>query len=563
MSVVESFLDGTLGAVTGLNRLELTTSSGNVVGPITCKMHPNGDPTNIGGNYESDILLTSTAGGSLVGNVVMQPYVGSPNWRGVISNLDFTNGYIGRSRINDPIIPVQILADGVVASISAREIHAQIMGTNTDPSVRDLDSFIYNMGRIETNRGTVANPASGIFSGEIRAELLGKDFGEFPQTDTVDVQGIFRGDIQGRIWLQELQAGKEIAMAGLDASGSSDGPDLLGGVVVSALDPGRSASTVWGGRVEIGPDFTGGQIVLTGTAAANGYSNLASELGTGAAGYVPFKTHFTDCFPKFPSPTANPSIAPLSAPSDENPIRVRHYGPVKLPSGGLRAFKVESRLIGGSAWTDVTSCFSESVDPNPTIVNLTPVRRLPGAYEYRVTQEKTSGVNRLLCDLPSGGPPQTEPVANFTRDFQFTVCDSISMGDAETDGVVNFADITSVLSNFGLTDCLRMGDADRDGDRDFADITEVLANFNATYCSTSTMSLVQAPRTPSNHMDLAGGDSPTSAAEAMMLVSQALQQMGYESIEAFGDAIAKMSDEERTAEIQRLGQLLEVASSEP
>jgi hypothetical protein len=551
--VDNSFLDGELGVVTGLNRITLNTNTGNVVGPVTCKMHPDGDPAEPSESnpFESEIILSSLQG-SLTGNVKMEPYVGLPNRRGVIRLLDFPNGHIGRDTINDPIVPVQILADGIVAELYAREIHAQIMGTNTNPNVRDLDSFMYNMGRIETNRGTVGNPASGMFTGEIRAELLGKDFSQFPQTDIIDVDIFVTGDMLGRMWFQTIRMGKQVSMAGLNASGVSDGPDLIGGIFVSARDPGGAPATVWGGRVEVGPDFTGGQIVLTGTAAANGYSNLASELGTGVAGYAPFKTHFTDSFPKFPSPTANPSIAPLSAPSETNPIKVRHYGPVKLPTGGLRAFKVESRPIGGSTWTDISTCFTESLDSNTTIVNLHPVRILPGGFEYRVTQEKTGGVNRLLCDLPSGGPPQTEPVANFTREFQFTVCDSISMGDAESDGVVNFADVTSVLSNFGLTDCLRMGDADRDGDRDFADITEVLANFNVPYCQNSTQSVAGK----GDGFATMGLEPEMSAASAAMAIGDALFSMGYASIEEFTEAIALMATEERDAEIRRLGVLL-------
>jgi hypothetical protein len=48
-------------------------------------------------------------------------------------------------------------------------------------------------------------------------------------------------------------------------------------------------------------------------------------------------------------------------------------------------------------------------------------------------------------------------------------------GDADGDGDVDFADITSVLTNFGGTG--PEGDADDDGDVEFADITSVLTNF--------------------------------------------------------------------------------------
>ena len=55
-------------------------------------------------------------------------------------------------------------------------------------------------------------------------------------------------------------------------------------------------------------------------------------------------------------------------------------------------------------------------------------------------------------------------------------CDSIP-GDVNGDGVVNFADLNIVLSNFGQTGAGIPGDADGDGDVDFADLNIVLSNF--------------------------------------------------------------------------------------
>lgn len=52
-------------------------------------------------------------------------------------------------------------------------------------------------------------------------------------------------------------------------------------------------------------------------------------------------------------------------------------------------------------------------------------------------------------------------------------------GDANLDGEVNFADITSVLSNFNTTGTPPFfGDANANGTVDFADITAVLSVFN-------------------------------------------------------------------------------------
>jgi hypothetical protein len=54
-------------------------------------------------------------------------------------------------------------------------------------------------------------------------------------------------------------------------------------------------------------------------------------------------------------------------------------------------------------------------------------------------------------------------------------------GDANGDRVVNFADITAVLANFGSVYPPGVlngpGDANHDGSVTFADVTAVLANF--------------------------------------------------------------------------------------
>lgn len=70
-----------------------------------------------------------------------------------------------------------------------------------------------------------------------------------------------------------------------------------------------------------------------------------------------------------------------------------------------------------------------------------------------------------------------------TRAF-FTTPPASCQGDANFDGRVDFADITSVLINFGnvYTPSTGQGDADRNGSVEFTDITVVLLNFG-TLCS--------------------------------------------------------------------------------
>ncbi len=84
----------------------------------------------------------------------------------------------------------------------------------------------------------------------------------------------------------------------------------------------------------------------------------------------------------------------------------------------------------------------------------------------------------------------------------------------------------------------------------------MLAYWLQNYCTFSGQSIAGKGGGPADHMDFEG-EAPMSAAEAGDLVSSALAQMGYASIEAFADAYAQMSEAERTAEIQRLGALLQ------
>lgn len=147
------------------------------------------------------------------------------------------------------------------------------------------------------------------------------------------------------------------------------------------------------------------------------------------------------------------------------------------------------------------------------------------------------------------------PVLDFSQEFRFAVCTEIPLGDASSDGVVNFADITSVLAHFNETRCLLLGDADKSEVVNFADLTSVLTFFNFTYCVSGGQFIAGKGGGPANFMGFAD-DAPMSAADAAGIVAGALAEMGYASIEAFSDAYAQMSDAERTAEIQRLGQLL-------
>lgn len=108
-----------------------------------------------------------------------------------------------------------------------------------------------------------------------------------------------------------------------------------------------------------------------------------------------------------------------------------------------------------------------------------------------------AGAFSLQQVFPASSNPACALILDFNKDGALDVAmiDEISdevfllqntlippapcFGDANRDGVVTFADITSVLATFGTSYLpgTGVGDADYDGTVNFADITSVLANF--------------------------------------------------------------------------------------
>jgi hypothetical protein len=77
-------------------------------------------------------------------------------------------------------------------------------------------------------------------------------------------------------------------------------------------------------------------------------------------------------------------------------------------------------------------------------------------------------------------PPHKLMAAALVVTFGFIPAPPPCIGDADASGTIDFADITSVLANFGQTGpAFRPGDADGSGTVDFTDITTVLANWGS------------------------------------------------------------------------------------
>lgn len=95
-------------------------------------------------------------------------------------------------------------------------------------------------------------------------------------------------------------------------------------------------------------------------------------------------------------------------------------------------------------------------------------------------EDRTSLLGRTF-QFAAGSDDPNHPLAVFTG-YQTTVdfpVINICIGDPSNDGRTNFADVTSVLSNFGVETpgTVGLGDSNADGRVDFADITDVLSHY--------------------------------------------------------------------------------------
>ncbi len=99
---------------------------------------------------------------------------------------------------------------------------------------------------------------------------------------------------------------------------------------------------------------------------------------------------------------------------------------------------------------------------------------------------QVTGVSFVVASNAALGPRNvgvTNADGSATGFMTFTVVPTPCPGDANNDGVVNFADITSVLTFFNATynpGLDGLGDANSDGAVNFADITAVLTFFGVT-----------------------------------------------------------------------------------
>jgi len=157
---------------------------------------------------------------------------------------------------------------------------------------------------------------------------------------------------------------------------------------------------------------------------------------------------------------APPQPFNLLSPADGPNIATRTPTLMWSLSGGATSYTVlvDDDLGFGSPAVNETGVVSTSfMVPANTLMNQT-------RYFWRVFAVNASG-----------------SIISTPTTFSFGVVVPLCTGDANSDGVVNFSDITSVLSNWGANYGVGNtgpGDADKGGAVNFADVSSVLSNWN-------------------------------------------------------------------------------------
>lgn len=542
---IKLFIDTKPGATLGIRNVEevkgnfQSMSRGVWIG----RMRISG---NLGGVPTSDVVVTriedSIIGGNLLCPIHMAAYPGDPpqpqslrilgNVHNHIFN-DTTNGSIGEIIVDQDIVglgsePILIRTGGTIQHLVARSIINANLGQGNSPVYMDGITLLEVTNDFTK---TITTEPIGLFANSIGTLRIGGNVG-----CTLRVEGGLPNDPNQ----PSIQIGGSLLAAGeivLPASG------LKSQIIVNA----NASTGAWAG------DVTVGGVVLSPLTT---YNNLPSSIGGGAAGRVQFTIH-----KKASSPDLTTAGAPFFVVSENETIVLRHYGPVFVPAAGGSPYVVTKSLYNDAfpydpaTTLDVSDCFDQLRDPtNHTIMTIAPKsgEKMLRGYKYSVSPR--SGV--LRCELPSG---TATPIAAYGP-FHFVVCNdtatiaSNAAGDADDSGVVDFADITKVLANFGLpVECSTLGDADRNLAINFADVTAVLTFWLAEYCPTSASFFGNSGGDGLSTMSFEG---EMSAAEAIGDVAAALDQMGYASPQAFSEAIAQMDDETRNAEVRCLGVLL-------
>ncbi len=416
--------------------------------------------TNVGGDVTGDIVLLPRTGGgesTIIGATVNGRIHGD-----VLVDHGAIFGLTASGGIGSAGNPSQIRTKNNIVRITTSSLYADITtlangGVGVTGEIRTTSGpFVGSLNTAALRSTGTGEPGVLSIFGDLDADvtIVGAVSNENNGLPVINVGGNF---VAGRRLIvgTSLNAGAEIR---INASQGLKGQALINF---------NNWAHAWNGPVRVGGALLG---------PIPEYSQTSASLGGGSVGQAPFALHGSDCLP-----VRGAVISGGAAPDINNPILMRHYGPVTWVSGGTPPVTVDRRPIAEpNAWVDQTACFfvgrEQVPNPNPNVIAIFPVRRLQGGFVYRIKPVRI-GSNMLQSDIESGFNP---PVALDTIEYTFTVLGSC-VGDADGNGVVNFGDINAVLANWGGgAGCLPTGDADSNGLINFQDITAVIANWGGS-----------------------------------------------------------------------------------
>ena len=307
----------------------------NAYGTITLLDRGAGNSSNIN---------TMRVNGNITGNIICQ-------YGGILGGIIGINGLRVDGSIGTSGTPVNIWTrdDIRYLFVPTGAIFADIdVGKYSGGSSNDI-------GRIEARDGVTGSVKARKF-----ADIAGS--GNAP--------GLYitgsTGDLAANITLTQAMD-RDIRVGRSFTSGNTitlPSAGLTGQIIINQ----QNVSGAWSGAITVGG------VTLSPTPS---YSNLAADIGGGAAGLAKFGLHGESSAPVNGSAfTYTPAGCPNSAilcntdsPGgaglvNDNRDRwalIRHYGRVSLPSGGAGAVTVERRPYGGSTWTDVSSNYVADV----------------------------------------------------------------------------------------------------------------------------------------------------------------------------------------------------------
>lgn len=205
---------------------------------------------------------------------------------------------------------------------------------------------------------------------------------------------------------------------------------------------------------------------------ANGAPVAFSAPGADRSGNL----YFVAAFQPTVGPLGTALIKAVNTASGYRLERVLASGQSFMGANSARTYTVEKLTLGDSDSVASGTFFSSSV-LQPTMPNENPTN----AADPRAAGGLLVNA-RIVYD--NAGTPESYQAVLFVGP-EIAPPPVLCIGDANGDGTVNFADVTSVLASFGASytpGAGGLGDANFDGSVNFADITAVLANFG-TICN--------------------------------------------------------------------------------